>query len=236
MAVKGFTYAGVSSADYGVNVNSVSMYGTPERDLEMISIPGKSGDVVDDNGRYRNRTITYSCTIIHNFRTNIDELSARLASFKGYQRLEDTFSPEYYRRAVLHEAIEPDISGRLLGGDFDISFDCDPYKYLVSGETALTWTGSGSIENPTYYTSQPLIRVTGSGTLEIGDIIITVASNSMDYIDIDCGLMRSYCGATNCDSLITLTDYTYPELEVGTTGYVVTDLTSVQVTPRWRTI
>lgn len=93
--------------------------------------------------------------------------------------------------------------------------------------------GSKAIYNPTLFTSKPLIRVTGSGTVSIGDNTITIASG-YTYVDIDSEIQDCYCGIQNANSLVTFSNRKFPELQRGINGISLgTGVTSVQITPRW---
>ena len=89
------------------------------------------------------------------------------------------------------------------------------------------------INNPTQFPSKPLIRVTGSGTVSIGDNTITIASG-YTYVDIDSEIQDCYCGTQNANSLVTFSNRKFPELQPGINGISLgTGVTSVQITPRW---
>ena len=53
-----FIYGGRSSEELGLLITG-KVFGSPERDVEYITIPGRSGDLMVDNNRYRNYTISY---------------------------------------------------------------------------------------------------------------------------------------------------------------------------------
>ena len=56
---KGFTFDGIDSKKYGVYITGEAVYNAPERDVEVISIPGRNGAYLLDNGRFSNITVTY---------------------------------------------------------------------------------------------------------------------------------------------------------------------------------
>ena len=51
---KGFIFDGINSLDYGIYITGEAVYNAPERDVEMISIPGRNGEFALDNGRFNN--------------------------------------------------------------------------------------------------------------------------------------------------------------------------------------
>lgn len=95
------------------------------------------------------------------------------------------------------------------------------------------YDGAQQIYNPTLFASKPLIRVTGSGTVGIGDETITIASG-YDYVDIDSEIQNCYCGNQNANAAVTFSNRKFPELQPGLNGVTFgTGIESVQITPRW---
>ena len=230
-----FVYNGISSREFGVIINEHTGFIAPERDCEVIEIPGMNGDLTLDNGRYKNVRLTYKCGISHNFVGQISALKGWLYSIIGYHRLEDTFEPDYFRMARVADTMEPTTYARARAGQFDIQFDCKPQRFLKSGEEVQTFTAAGKIINPTHYNALPLLRVYGTGSFGIGSTTITI--NTADtYTDIDCDIQDAYKGATNCNGKITLNSGNFPVLKPGENGISLTGITKIELTPRWWTI
>ena len=90
------------------------------------------------------------------------------------------------------------------------------------------------IVNPTQQTALPVIRVYGYGTLTVGSETITIAQHANAYIDIDCEIMDCYCGAVNCNSLVSFSSHEFPKLPAGVTHIAYSgNITKVEVTPNW---
>ena len=64
----------VSTASYGVFLVGNKVYDAPEREFERISIPGRNGDLLIDNGRYSNYELEYDAIIYENFDSNLSNL------------------------------------------------------------------------------------------------------------------------------------------------------------------
>ena len=95
------------------------------------------------------------------------------------------------------------------------------------------YDGAQQIYNPTLFASKPLIRVTGAGTVGIGDETITITSG-YDYVDIDSEIQNCYCGNQNANAAVTFSNRKFPELQPGLNGVTFgTGIESVQITPRW---
>lgn len=214
LAYEYLTFNGKSSRDFEVWISGEGTFDAPERDVENISIPGRNGDLHIDNGRYKNMPITYPAFITSAFRHNFDAFKAYMLAQHGYKRLEDSYNPEYFRLAEYKNAISPKMSTLNRAGSFDIVFDCDPRRFLNSGESVEEFTTSGTINNPTLYDALPLMRVHGIGIISVGGTAIHVISNN-DYIDIDCDIQEAYKGATSYNDNIKLADGDFPSLHGG---------------------
>lgn len=112
---------------------------------------------------------------------------------------------------------------------------------LLTGTNTISSDGDLTIDiaepsllvNPTLFESKPLIRVYGSGTLNINDLYIIVSANSYPYIDIDCELMDARHGMTNCNSYVSFSTTDYVTLRAGNNYIAPSGFTKVEITPRW---
>lgn len=167
---KTFTFGGESSADYGVYITGEGVFNAPERAVNMVDIPGRNGSYALDQGRFGNIEVTYNGGMVDddvaNFADRMSAFRNWLCSKKGYIRLEDDYNPDEYRMAVYKSGLEVDHEG-LLTGEFDITFDCKPQRWLKSGETAIDVTSGDTITNPTLFESSPLLAVEGYGHISM---------------------------------------------------------------------
>ena len=223
----------VSTASYGVFLVGNKVYDAPEREFERISIPGRNGDLLIDNGRYSNYELEYDAIIYENFDRNLSNLKNLFMSKTGYCRLEDTFHPDEFRLAKYTGALEMETVRINDIGHFLLRFDCKPQRFLKSGETTVEFTSSGSINNPTRMVSLPLVRVYGTGQLTIGGNTIKINTNS-SYTDIDCDLQDASRSGTNLNGNIELSSGKFFQLNPGN-NYVSfgSGITRVIITPRW---
>lgn len=235
---KTFTFDSVSSSTYGLYINGSGVFDSPEPDLTYQQVPGRSGDLIYDNKRFNNIEIKYpACFMLSNFQQNLKSFQAFALSHKGYYKLTDDYQPNYFRMASIAEAINPDeIDWTYDAGAFDLVFNCKPQLYLTSGETMTTITSASyTLSNPTKFASKPLLRVTGTGSVTVNGVTITVASHSYPYVDIDCELMDCYYQGNNLNDKVTIGDY-FPELAPGNNAIALSGVTSLGVTPRWWTV
>lgn len=191
-----FSLGGVRSEDYGIIMTVPPDEVNADRDVEIISVRGRNGDVIVDGGRYNNVEISYSCALIPEDDEDYRKAAIRVASFLRptayYQRMENTYDPEHFRLARVASAISAESIAEQ-AGKFSITWDCKPQLFLKSGECAIDFPEQGNLWNMTEFEALPLITVYGSGagTVTIGDITVTIKSMD-DHLVLDCELMDAY--------------------------------------------
>lgn len=233
-----FTFGGVSSDSLGLHIEYCPEQNRPARKMERYSVPGRNGDIIVAQDAWENIEQSYDIwggngTI--NDATAVGySLADWLFSQNGYQRLEDTYDTQHYRRAFF-EGPYDFMSVMRRRGRATITFSCDPRRFLLSGETAVTLTGTDTIDNPTSFTARPLLEVHGSGngTIECGGKTITI-TGIYDGMILDCDAQDAYYPGVNLNSLVS---GEFPVIPGGTQTITITGgITSVEVTPNWWTL
>ena len=97
-------YLDAESAEaYGLIMLAPPDHVVAERDIERKEVPGRSGDVIIDNGRYKNVTVKYSCAILPEdgvpYRTTVARAVQFLKSGPAYKQLRNTYDPDRFREA-----------------------------------------------------------------------------------------------------------------------------------------
>lgn len=231
-----FILDGVDSRDFGVYISGQGTFSAPARSYDMISIPGRSGDLYKDNNRLENGVFTYPAFICRDFKNNIESLRAFLLSLRGYKVLTDSYDTEKFRQVVFEGDFDPDVTAKNDAASFDISFNAKPQRFLNSGQQTTTLTANGTITNPTRYDAQPLLRVYGTGTFYVGSVAVTISAANT-YTDIDCEMMDAYKGTENRNAFVSVSGYKFPVLAPGGNGIRLgTGITQIIVTPRFWTV
>ena len=231
-----FVLDGVDSRDFGVYISGQGTFSAPARSYDMISIPGRSGDLYKDNNRLENGVFTYPAFICRNFKSNIESLRAFLLSLRGYKVLTDSYDTTKFRQVVFEGDFDPNVTAKNDAASFDISFNSKPQRFLNSGQQTTTLTANGTITNPTRYDAQPLLRVYGTGTFYVGSVAVTIdAANT--YTDIDCEMMDAFKGTENRNAFVSVSGYKFPVLAPGANGITLgAGITQIIVTPRFWTV
>ena len=238
-----FTYNGRSSADFGLHIEKKDVFSAPEYDAEFISIPGRSGDIINPNRRFANIKVTYTVFLA---RKNTAALVAVLLDIKGwlyaepdrYHELTDSYDVKYFRYGVISGSL--DIEEQLNKvGSFTVTFNCKPYKYSLAGQETVSADASElTITNPTAFESRPHIRLYGNGAVTLN--ISSPDSTSLwtisaidEYIEIDSELMNFFKDTVLRND--TVTGYGFPVLKPGETSIACAgNVRRIEVIPRWR--
>lgn len=233
--MRSFTFGDLDSKDYNIGISGSGIYTIPARDVEKITIPGRNGQLTIDKGRYENVEVKYPAYIADGFQQSYDQFRAKITQMKGYQKLRDDYSPEYYRYGLFESELSPSVGVLNRNAVFDIVFNCKPQRFLISGDEVVEFTADGQIFNPTNQNAKPLIRIYGTGVVTINGYQMSILGHNQSYVDIDTEIYDAYCNGTNMNRYVAINEFVgFPILKSGNN---VVDLgsgiTKVQITPRW---
>lgn len=238
-----FTYNGRSSAEFGLHIEKKDVFSAPSYDAEFISIPGRSGDIINPNRRFANIKVTYTVFLA---RKNIAALAAVLRDIKGwlysepdrYHEITDSYDAEYFRYGVISGSL--DIEEQLNKvGSFTVTFNYKPYKYSLAGQETVSADASElTITNPTAFESRPYMKIYGSGLIRLmvqpeGQGTTTwVLSGVDEYVEIDSELMNCFKDTVLKND--TVTGESFPVLKPGENSIACAgNVRRVEVVPRW---
>ena len=237
-----FTYNGRSSADFGLHIEKKDVFSAPEYDAEFISIPGRSGDIINPNRRFANIKVTYTVFLA---RKNAAALASVLRDIKGwlysepdrYHEITDSYDAEYFRYGVISGNL--DIEEQLNKvGSFTVTFNCKPFKYSFAGQKTVAADASElTITNPTAFESKPYIKLYGSGTVTL-NISSGGRTNSWtisaidEYIEINSELMNCFKDTILKNDAVKGAEFPVFKPEVCTIS-CTGDVTRIEVIPRW---
>ena len=243
------TFNGISTVDKGAVIQSPPVYEFPAKDYEVLHIEGKSGDILIDKGSYQNTKRTYYLAVVFgagtSFVSNAAAVVAWLTSASGYARLEDTYEPLYYRKAMFRGAGElPNLYDQ--ASVIQAVFECKPQRYLKTGDTPVSITALDQyilIENPTNFIALPEITMDGVGLtvnfysgesyLSPTNVSSFVASFTGEAV-IDSELQECYKSSGYVNSQVAMTNG-FPKLYPGKNWIKITGttLTKFSIKPKW---
>lgn len=236
-----FYFDGHACGEFNIICSNGGTYDAPERDVTVVEVPGRNGDLTIDNGRWRNMAVTFPCYVRKGFAAMAPQIRAWLHGAAGYRRLEDDAHPYEYRMARFVSAMKFEPMYIDKEAELEITFSCAPQRFLKSGEDWLVPASGAAIHNPTAFVALPLIWVKALSGVTVDSTTISVGGTSFTLSDmtgqrryIDCEIQRAYWGTTSKDSTMT---GDFPALAPGD-NTVTYDSTAVevQIQPRWWTL
>ena len=228
-----FFLDGIDAKTIGINLQSPVSFSDAVPVFEAQTISGRNGDLVHYTGSYENRSGVASCFCLQeNVEKAISDAGRFLMGKFGYRRLETSDDPDHFWMARVENS--PQIAMRLRTlAPFEIGFDCKPQRFLKSGESAISFASSGTIENPYGQTAKPLVTIygQGDGVFTIGEYSVSIKGlDGVLYLDSE--TQNAYNDDGNQNNKINAP--VFPMIEsgenvVGFTG----GITSVEIVPRW---
>ncbi len=230
-----FIFNGILSLDEPLLITGKNTYKGAARDLTFTQIPGRSGDLITDNKRFKNVKINYDVTAvegIHDIPEIARRLKSRLLSEVGYFPLSDSYDPNYFRLASYSDEFDLEQELPSLGSS-SISFNCKPFRYLIEGQRAIILTEPQILTNPEFFPANPYVKITGEG-----DITLSINGDSFvfrgieEYIEVDSEEMRAFKGDRNENTK--MYTHNYPVLYKGDNAISWSgNVERVEIIPRW---
>lgn len=243
-----FIWNGVSSDTMKFNVTSRQVYNAPAYDLNAIEVPGRSGDLLNPQNRFKNKQVSYTgflkasdfpgSTWREKLSTGLIQLKGWLCSDAGnYHELTDNYDPGFTRYGYISgETAISDIEDRPFGVTLTVTFNCEPFMYGPSESDTTITASSGAITNPNAFEAYPLIALTmsGAGTLTVAGKTWSIASYT-GTLYCDSNVKDWYDAGALKNSLVTGTGW--PTLKPGSNTISRTgSISQIVITPRWRTL
>ena len=166
MSFNYFTFNGQRLEDFGFIVKKKPQYFIAEKDYTSEEIAGKDGNIIAYNGRYKNRTATYTIislpTRVHcSNRELVNKLNYWLNAATEYCKFTDTFNQGLYTEAFCSKVanVQNHMDGVV---EAEVTFDMEPFWYIDSDievNNSPNGTEKFVLQNPTGFLSYPKITV-----------------------------------------------------------------------------
>lgn len=229
-------FKGQCSLDFGLLIAEKGSYKGAQRDITYTSVAGRSGDLITDNGRYKNINIPYKLSLLNTTEREFVEITHQIKGWllaeQGYFPLWDSYDARYYRLASYSDEVDIEQELRDLGS-LSLTFNCKPFKYSFEGQSVVTLTKAGTLYNAELFPSRPYIKIVGSGT-----ITLTINNDAFllsgvdEYIELDSEMMNAYKGTAAANNKMTADGF--PTLYPGNNAISwVGSVERLEIVPRW---
>lgn len=173
------------SDDFGILISKLPPITKPKKKIETVEIDGLDGDITIDNG-YAAYDKQIEVTFLQ--KPDVDKLNDWLSG-KGQLVLSN--EPDKYYDAEVLDVVE--VKRTMTFYTATISFHVQPYKHrnrkiVFKGQDSVTVDNEGFVE------SLPVIKITGSGEVEVKIDNVTICKVDIDdeYIILDSEKQEAY--------------------------------------------
>lgn len=243
-----FNFAGYWLSEFGGRLNECPKQEIAQRDFEFVSVPGRDGDLIRDNGRYKNvefeRSISFMPFITGRTASELSKsIIDWLAHFSSYQVYRETYNPGYFTRAVItnFDTVKRELPTLLTS---TLKFQRIPYWYSESGQQPreITAAETVSLINPEKSEAFMTIKIERINT-SVGvcwfdykgvSYQITVPT-SAQYLIYDSDAKENWLYAAD-GSRSFYNSLIFPALGTGESTITVTKVQNAKmtITPNWR--
>lgn len=204
------------------------------KNVKTISVLGRNGVLTREYG-YLDRTITVDFNFkIKDREDNMSKIIRNITSWLiNAKKITFSDDKEVYYKVKLVSVSDIERNLRVLG-KFSVTFTIEPFAYYAP-YSKLVLTNSTKIFNVGTFESEPLIKIFGTGTVNLNINNKTVTLKDVDgYIEIDSEIKETH---KNFVSMNNKKVGEYPVFNVGENTISWTgNVTKIEIEPRWRFI
>lgn len=191
-----FIYKGRSSEEFGIKIIKSNYLSSPEKDIKVVEVDGRNGDLIIDKGRFKNVELKFECDI-KTYLVN-KTLMDVAKEMKKWLQADSTYG-ELIISENENSCYEANYVGNLdieqVVKNFGVAllkFNCKPLKRMVVNKLVNINQQNTLIFNPGY-PSNPIIKVIGSGdcTININNQKLILKSLEGEII-VDCDMVNAY--------------------------------------------
>ena len=228
-----FIFNGINSLNMGVEISAFPPITKPERKVQTLDIPGRSGTLHIDDGTYSSYTLEIEC-IVDPFSKNKQKIDKILNWLDGKGDLIISTEPDKVYTAYVIQSIPlTNVIG--VFPQFLVTFEVQPLKKSVNFRNEIVKiTKKTMINNVGTVDSTPTITIYGSGNviLKINDEEFSIR-NVDQYITINSELLEVYKDDINQNNKYN--NFDFPKFKIGenTIGFKG-NVQKIVIVPNWR--
>lgn len=226
------SFNGSRCEDYRIHPVTRPDIPAPQRDMELLAIPGRSGILTKDNKRYDPIEIS----VEFNFYSKPDKWSETFRNAKrwlsGSGELEFSDDPDYFYKVYYAEIGDSEREMKRIGR-FKANFTCDPFMYLRAGKREYD---RAEVQYNPYSTAHPVYKISGEGVCYLTVNGQAMRANIGQNLTIDTERMIAYRMDGTMQNTAVSGDYEDLYLLEGENQIAVTSGFSLKVIPNWRNL
>lgn len=201
------TYNNISTRTMGIYITGSGTYNAAELDATSYTIPGRNGDLVIPNGRWKNIRVVYPAFIPAGFESQVQKIRDMMRRFTTYKVLQDDYDTNHFRLAIPSGLLEFEPVNQNDAANFQLVFNCKPQRFLQNGETMTALSATNKpFFNPTYFDALPLITWENPAAGDSVTVVsgktytITALQSYSGTVTIDSETQNIYSGAVNLNN------------------------------------
>lgn len=220
----------------------------PEADLDFVNVLGRSSDIIQDNGKYKDFDKTFPVRLFKETDSSIAkqlrEIAVWLRVSHEYTALTFSEYAEYYYKAFGYTSMTAK-DERRDWLDMELTFKCQPFIFRLDGETERAVASGERLKNPEAFPSLPLITFYKTSSTVDSNIYINGKQFRIGKevpagtITMDCENGIAYtAGGVNVSKycFLNTSGYNPITLEPGFNQFSFSNVRDFKIKPRWRTL
>lgn len=230
-----FKFKNKKSTDFGIDIVQLPDRIKPEKVVETIEIPGRSGTLHIENDMYKSYTISIPC-YINSFSRKLQNIDNIISWLDGSGELIiSQESDKIYDATIINSIPFSQVLG--VFPEFLINFEVQPFKKKINYKNdKIILTKPTTLVNNTNVFSLPKITIFGNGrvTFKINDDDFVI-SNVDSYVTIDSYFQEVYKNNENKNN--TYNSFIFPKFKIGQNVFsFLGDIEKIEIEPNWRYI
>ena len=179
-----FIFDGINSKDMGIKIERHNNFSSPQRRVESISIPGRTGNILIDDGSYENQIFEYELILECDSKKGIDiskkanEISSWLHGDYTYKTLTFSNSDKTYKAVVINKIDITQMFKKFAKAL--VVFEAYEVANVAKGKSISVIKNEGTFINNTNREVKPILKLVGEG-----DCIININNQEMKIKGIE---------------------------------------------------
>lgn len=207
-----FIFDGINSKDMGIKIERHNNFSSPQRRIESVSVPGRTGNILIDDGSYENQIFEYELILECDSKKGTDiskkaeEVSNWLHGDYTYKTLTFSNSSKVYKAVVINKIDITQMFKRFAKAL--VTFEAYEVVNVVKRINVSTIENEGIFINDTNREIRPILKIIGNGdcTININNQKVKIKSLEghiiVDSFNMDCyKLMESGIARNSNDKM-----------------------------------